>query len=266
MLRNGSFLCLAAFLLAALPDAARVQLKPRTAEAFDKYMQAAQARFDASPHAGAFLWVDGSPDRKRAVSAGKILAEPSNQSGDIEIPDGLIHDWTGAVFVPGATLDQTLHMVEDYDHHKNIYRPEVVDSRLLARHGDHFHVFLRLVKKQILTVVLDTEHDVDYARLDGTRWYSKSFTTRIAEVDDPGPNERELPPGNDHGFLWRLNSFWRFEERDGGVYLECQAISLTRDVPVGLGWIINPIIRSLPRESLSNTLKATRQALTAARP
>jgi hypothetical protein len=115
-------------------------------------------------------------------------------------------------------------------------------------------------------VVLNTEHDVRYVRLDRARWYSKSFTTRIAEVEDPGPNERELPPGNDHGFMWRLNTFWKFEERDGGVYLECQAISLTRDVPVGLGWLINPIIRSLPRESLTNTLRETRQALTPAKP
>jgi hypothetical protein len=88
----------------------------------------------------------------------------------------------------------------------------------------------------------------------------------VAEVYDPGPGEHELPPGHDHGFLWRLNSFWKFEERDGGVYLECRAISLSRDVPTGLGWLINPIIRSLPRESLSNTLRETRQALTAAKP
>ena len=262
MLPNGSLFCVAAWMLAGLPDATRVQLEPATVEAFDKYMQAAQARFDNSLHGGAFLWVDASSDRKRAVREGQILAEPSNQSGDIEVPGGLIHDWTGAVFVPGATLAQTLRMVEDYGNHKNIY-PDVIDSRLLSRHGDDFHVFLRVLKKQILTVALDTEHDVHYVRLGRTRWYSKSFTTRIAEVENPGPNEREMPPGNDHGFLWRLNTFWKFEERDGGVYLECQAISLTRDVPVGLGWLINPIIRSLPRESLTNTLKATRQALTA---
>jgi len=235
-------------------------------EAFDKHMQAAQERFDRGLRGGAFLWVDASPERKHAVSEGKILAEPSSQSGDIEIPGGLIHDWTGAVFVPGVTLAQTLRLVENYANHKNIYRPEVIDSRLLSRHGDDFHVFLRVVKTQILTVVLNTEHDVHYVRLDRTRWYSKSSTTRIAEVEDPGPNERELPPGNDHGFLWRLNTFWKFEERDGGVYLECQAISLTRDVPAGLGWLINPIIRTLPRDSLTNTLRATRQALTNQKP
>ena len=262
MLPDRSLFCLALCLLAGLPDAARVQLKPATVEAFDKYMRAAAARFNSSLHADAFLWVDASANRKRAMSEGKIVAAPSSQTGDIEIPDGLIHDWTGAVFVPGATLTETLRMVEDYDNHKYIYRPEVIDSRLLSHHDGDFHIYLRILKKQILTVVLNTEHDVHYTRLDRTRWCSKSFTTRIAEVEDPGPNERELPPGNDHGFMWRLNTFWKFEERDGGVYLECQAISLSRDVPLGLGWLINPIIRSLPRESLTNTLRETRQALT----
>jgi hypothetical protein len=266
MFPNSSLFSVALCLLAGLPEVTRVQLKPAAVEAFDKYMQAAQARFDSSLRGGAFLWVDASPDRKRAVRDGKILAEPSNQSGDIEVPDGLIHDWKGAVFVPGVTLAQTLRMFEDYNNHKNIYHPEVLDSRLLSRHGGDFHVFLRVVKKQILTVVLNTEHDVRYVKLDRRRWYSKSFTTRIAEVVDPGPNEHELPPGDDHGFLWRLNSFWKFEERDGGVYLECQVISLTRDVPAGLGWLINPIIRSLPRESLTNSLNATRQALTHEKP
>jgi len=265
MRQNSSLLWLALWLLVPLPEATRVQLKPETLAAFNQYMQAAQARFDRSLRGGPFLWVDQSPDRLREVRDGKILAEPSGASGDVEIPDGLIHDWTGAVFVPGATLAGTLRVVEDYSRHKDIYR-EVLDSRLVSRHDGDFHVYLRLLKKQILTVVLDTEHDVRYTRLDSTRCYSKSFTTRIAEVQDPGPNEHELPPGNDHGFLWRLDTFWKFQERDGGVYLECQAVSLSRDVPAGLGWLINPIIRSLPRESLANTLKETRQALAPAKP
>jgi len=266
MLPKSSLFWFTAWLLLGLPDSTRVELKPRTVDAYNQYLQGAQGRFEDSLRGGAFLWVDGSADRRRAVREGKVLAEPSNGAGDIEIPDGLIHDWTGAVFVPGATLAHTLRLVEDYDNHKTIYRPEVIDSRLLSRHGEDFHIFLRVLKKQILTVVLDTEHDVRYVRLDHTRWYSKSTATRIAEVNNPGPNEHELPPGNDHGFLWRLDTFWKFEQRDGGVYLECQAISLTRDVPAGLGWLINPIIRTLPRESLTNTLKETRQALTQPKP
>lgn len=138
----------------------------------------------------------------------------------------------------------------------------MIGSKLLARNGNDFKIGLRLLKKKVITVVLNTEHDVDYHRVTDKRWYSRSYSTKIAEVDDAGkPGERELPPGRDHGFLWRLYSYWKFDERDGGVYVECRAISLTRDVPTGLGWIVEPIIRGLPRDSVANTLRATRAAL-----
>lgn len=261
MLGNVSILG-SALWLAALPDAAGVELKQATVEAFTGYMRSAEARFDKEIHSGRFLWVDGSPSRRQEVKQGQVLAEPCVGKGDIQISGGLIHHWVGAVFLPGVTLGRTLALVEDYDHHKFTYKPEVVDSKLLSRKDDDYRVYLRLRKRQILTVVLNSEYQVHYARVDDARQYSKSFSTRIAELENPGErSERELPVGNDHGFLWRLNSFWRFQEQDGGVYLECEAISLTRDVPRELGWLINPIIRSLPRESLANTLRETRQAL-----
>jgi hypothetical protein len=153
-------------------------------------------------------------------------------------------------------------MVQDYDRHKDLFQPEVVDSRVLSRHENDFKIYLRLLKKKVITVVLNTEHEVTYTPLGKTRARSVSRSTRIAEVENPGkPNERELPPGTGQGFLWRLNSYWRFEERDGGTWVECEAISLTRDIPTGLNWIVQPIIRDLPKESLENTLSSTRAAL-----
>ncbi len=258
-----------AALCAVLPGSAEpavlsTELKAPTVKAFEAYMRTAETRLEkqASAEAEGFLWVDGSPDRKRLVQQGNAVAEPLVRKGDVEVADGLIHDWVGAVFIPGATLDQTLAMVQNYDNHKNIYKPEVVDSRLLTRRNGDYTIFLRLLKKQVLTIVLNTNHDVHYVRVSPTRCYARSYTTRIAEVEKAGePGERELAPGKGHGFLWRLNSFWRFEERDGGVYVECEAISLSRDVPTGFGWLINPIVRSLPRDSLVNTLRSTREAL-----
>lgn len=239
----------------------KAELKPPTLAAFDAYMRSAEARLRYDGQ-GNFLWVDGSPERRRLALEGKALAEPWMAKGQIAVPDGLIHDWVGAVFIPGATLERTLLLAENYDNNKNVYKPEVVDSKLLSRNGDDFTVFLRLLKKKVLTVTLNTTYDVRYLRVAPNRWRADAYSTRIAEVANAGErNERELPPGNDHGFLWRLNSFWRYEERDGGVFVECEAISLTRDVPNGLGWLINPIIQDLPRDSLVNLLTATRQAL-----
>ena len=245
-----------------LPDAGKVELKQQTQAAFESYLRTTEKRLDQRVAEGNFLWADDSADRERRLRAGQIVVEPIVNKGDTQVPGGLVHDWIGAVFVPKATLEQTLALVQDVDKHKSIYHPEVRDSRLLSRSGNDLKVYLRLVKKKIITVVLNTYHDVRYFPVDGTRCYSRSHSTRIAEVENSGEaKERELPPGNDHGFLWRLDSYWFFEERDGGVYVECEAVSLTRDVPSGLGWLVNPIVRSLPRESLTNTLKSTRDAL-----
>ena len=245
----------------AAADPTKVELSQQTDQAFIQYIQATEARLDKQLADGNFLWVDGASERLRSVRSGQVLVQPWTGPGDVAVPDGLIHDWIGAVFIPNATLEKTLALVEDYNRHKYVYQPEVRDSKLLGRNGNDYQVFLRLLKKKVLTVELNTYHTVHYVPLDSKRWYSRSYSTRIAELDDG----RELPPGEDHGFLWRLDSYWRFAERDGGVYVECEAISLTRSVPKGLGWLINPIIQSLPRESLANTLRGTRQALQAGR-
>jgi len=244
-----------------------VQLRPPTVEAFNKYIQTIEWAADETLRAaGSFLWSEMDSARTRQIRAGQVVAQFWAGRGPVKVPDGLIHDWVGAAFIPGTTVDDTLALIQDYDNHKNIYRPEVLASRLIRHHGDDFQIYLRLLKKKIITVVLDTDHEVHYFSLDRSRWMCRSYTTRIAEVENAGsPHERVLPPDTGHGFLWRLYSYWRFEERDRGVYIECRAISLTRDVPFGLGWAIEPIIQKLPRESLIKTLEDTRNALQAAK-
>lgn len=257
-----------------------VQLKPRTLQAFDTYIREAEEAMEPSLHGkGSFLWSDGAADRAQQVRQGQIVAQLWTSDGPVGIPNGLIHDWVGGAFVPDATVAAALALVQDYDNHKNIYQPDVIASRLISREGDDFRISLRLLKKKIITVVLDTDHDVHYAAVDAKRWFCRSHTTRIAEVEDAGtPKEKVLEPDQGLGFLWRLNSYWRFEEKKGaagersvnaqrgeGVYVECRAISLTRDIPLGLGWIIEPIIRNLPHESLVHTLEATRKGLLAGR-
>jgi hypothetical protein len=240
-------------------DAPAADLQPRTVEAFDRYLRDAESRMDG---AGSFLWADESPDRARRVRQGEVVAEPFTGKPDIGAGGGLIHDWIGVVFIPGAPVDYTIARLEDYDTHKDIFKPEVIDSRTLSHSGNDYLIYLRLVKKKVVTVVLNTEFEVRYTHLDKTRWSSVSRSRKVAEVERAGkPDERELPQGTGEGFLWKLTSYWRFVERDGGTWVECRAISLTRDVPPGLGWLIEPIIRNLPKESLVNTLASARKAL-----
>lgn len=240
-----------------------VQLKQETLAAFQSYVHDAEAMMRPSlDGAATFLWSDNEADRMRRVRKGETLAEPWSDRLPARVPGGLIHDWIGAVFIPGTTLAKTLARVQDYDNHKNIYKPDVMDSRLVSHHGDDYTIYLRLLKKKIITVVLDTYHDVHYQRVSDAHWFCRSYTTRIAEVDNAGtPKEKIYPPDTGYGFMWRLNSYWRFATNEGGLVVECRAISLTRDVPFGLGFVIEPIVKKLPRESLVNTLAATRRAL-----
>ena len=242
-----------------------VQLKQQTLESFRAYIRDAEAATEQTLSDGSpFLWSDADSERAQQVRGGHVVAQSWSGHGPAEVPNGLIHDWIGASFIPGTTIEKVLALLQDYDNHKHIYKPEVIASRLISHRGNDFKIYLRLLKKKIVTVVLDTDHEVHYRSLDRVRWGCRSHTTRISEVEHAGsPKETVLPPDTGFGFLWRLYSYWRFEEREGGVYVECRAISLTRDVPLGLGWIIEPIIQKLPKESLINTLAATRQALLA---
>ena len=238
------------------------RLRPETLEAFDAYIYGAETEMEQTLcGSGPFLWADSNPDRAQQVRGGNVVAQFWSGQGPVKVPHGLIHNWIGAAFIPYATAESTLAVMQDYDNHKNIYKPEVIDSKPISRHDNDFQIYLRILKKKIIAVVLDTEHEVHYRRLDRTRWFCRSHTTRIAEVENAGRrDERVSPRDTGHGFLWRLNSYWRLQERDGGVAVECRAISLTRDVPFGLGWAIEPIIQKLPKESLISTLEATRRA------
>jgi len=199
-----------------------VELKPETLLAYAKHIGEAEAvAEEALRGEQQFLWSDGCPQRIAQLRKGATIAELCSGQRPIQVPDGLIHDWIGATCVPETTMERTLALVQDYDNHKNIYQPEVIGSRLISRKGDDFQIYLRLRKKRIITVILDTDHDVHYFSLDDTRWCCHTRTTRISEVEDAGKRtERARPPDTGYGFLWRLNSYWRFAERDNAVFIE----------------------------------------------
>jgi hypothetical protein len=261
---------LASLLVLAVPVNA-ADLKPQTVEAFDRYVQLTEAKINSND-AGhePFLWLDALPESRRStvyeqLRGGKVVIERLEMLDNgrkIDAPGGLIHHWIGTVFIPGATLGQTLALEEDYDHHQEIFRPDVIRSKILRHDGNDFTVQLRFYKKKIVTSILDTEHTVHYGAIDSNHAWSRSHTTRIQEVDNSGrPDERLEPEGHDRGFLWRMNTYWRFEEKDGGTYVESESISLTRDIPTGLGLLVGPFVNSIPRESLTFTLATTRSAV-----
>ena len=261
--------------VAGTPNAAKPArpFKPKTMEAFAAYVRATDARNSSELREGrAILWIDALPEEARnaayrSLARGELEIEHRNslsESREIPCPDGMIHHWEGLAFIEGARLDEVLKVLEDYNRHSVYYAPEVIRSRIESRDGDHFQVFLRFRRQKVITVVLDTEHDVRYFRDTPGLAHSRSSATHIAEVDNPGKaDEREKLREEDNGFLWGMETWWRFEEKDGGVYVQSEVVSLTRDIPAGLGWMIGPFVTSVPKESLAFTLEATRKAVLA---
>src|SRR6266849_4423610 len=253
-------------------SAGAAELKQETAEAFNQYVRMTEDRMTEGMRDGrTFLWVDSFPELQRdklyiQLRQGAIVIEQLEtleKEKRIRVPNGLIHHWIALGFVPGVTLGQVLALMQDYDHHEEVYKPDVLRSRLLNADGNYFKVYLRLRQKAIITAVFNAEFDVSYFPLDENRANSRSYSTRIAELENPDrSDEREKPVGNDLGFLWRLYSYWRFQEKDGGVYVQLESVALSRSVPVLLAWVVNPLLKSIPREYLSRFLISTRAALT----
>jgi hypothetical protein len=252
--------------LLAVPAAA-ADLDPRTVAAFDRYVAVTEAQAAAARQ---FLAVDAlAADQRQAALArlrrGElVIGRPQTTQGGqpIDIPSGLVHHWRGTAFIPDATVAQAVALLQDYDRHGQIYSPNVARSRTLSKNGDVYRVYLRFFMKKVITVVVNSEHEARFSWSAPDRAQSRIHSLRIAEVEDPDtPREREKPVGRDGGYLWRLNTYWRFLERDGGTYVQCEAITLTRAIPFGLDWLVGPFVTSIPRESLSFTLETTRKVL-----
>jgi hypothetical protein len=258
----------AAVALACVPLSA-AELQPRTVAAFDRYVQAAEAHMRPA----SFLWIDGLTEAERQQKRSELekglvvmqRLEVKDAGKEVDIPGGLVHHWIGAVFAPGATVDKAVALMQDYNRHADIFKPAITRSAITNRSGDLFHVALRFQMKKIITVVVNTDNEARFTRLGVDRVQSRITSQRIAEVEDPDtPGEQEKPDGQDGGYLWRLYTYWHFLERDGGTYVQCEAISLTRSIPVGFRWLIGPFVTSIPRESLEFTMDTVRKTLTGA--
>jgi hypothetical protein len=245
-------------------------LQPVTIRAFEDYVAGTEARSGKSLGPADFFWVDELTKQEKEeayerLKSGKVElrhVSAKEAGGSSAIPGGMIHDWQGMVFIPGVKLVEVLKLLQDYDHHTTYYAPDVERAKIEAHDGDHFRVFMRFRRKKILTVVLNTEQEITYYRDSPTRAHSRSSAIRIAEVENAGtPQEKEKTPGNDNGFMWRLETWWRMEERDGGVYVQNEVVSLTRDIPGVLAWMIEPFLTSIPKESLEFTMEATRRGV-----
>jgi putative flippase GtrA len=253
----------------ASPNTLEAQLQARTVAGWNNYVRAVEAR-RAQEIAGQqpFLELERKTAAEQArimalLKRGEVYVERAAAARDqaakeIEIDGGLINHWRGTVLVPDVTLDQVLKVLQEpqTDKHK---QEDVITSRVVNRDGDSQKVYLRLKRTKFVTVVYDTEYDVDYRRLSPILALSNSISTKIVEIEHAGTaRERALPEGNDHGYMWRLNSYWRYKQVAGGVLVEVESLTLSRDLPAIIGPLIRPIVNSTARESMTRTLASVR--------
>jgi hypothetical protein len=248
----------------ALPAVHAAELKPETLAAWDQYIQAANSHMQERLRSNdRFLWLNEAPGVIRRLQSGEILVSAIGGHSPEKVPNGLIHDWIGAAFIPNASLAAIFAVVQDFNRYKDFYAPLVVASKPLGQDGSDYRFSMVLLNKALFSkTALDCECLSSYFPLDSKRWYGVGYSTRIRQIEDFGqPTQRELSPDVGSGYIWRLYSLSRFEERDGGVYAEVEAIALSRDIPGVLRWFADPIVRRISRGSLLTSLQQTRTAV-----
>ena len=251
-------LALAAFRI----DAA--ELKPETVQAWDSYIESTEAGLNARLIPGhTFLWAEEDPKRLGKLRQGAVQVAPVNGTGLQAAPNGLIHDWIGAIFIPNTSLSQVIDLARDYDHYKDIYQPLVVQSKVIDRSGDLDHFSMRWVHKALfVTAAMETEYSSRTVRVNDHECYTIYYTTRVQDIQGYGtPGERKMPLGQGSGFVWKLYSVIRYKESDGGVYVELEAVVLTRDIPGSVRFMVKPVVTKLSRNSLLVSLTQTRDAM-----
>ena len=252
-------------LVSAPAESAASELKDQTRVAWDSYVRSACLRSEARARESSFLRISDLPDRRLHVHAGETLVWREGDGRPATAPHGLIHDWIGAVFIPKATIADVLAVTRDYDRYSEIFKPAVVEAKELDAAGNDDRFSMLLMQKVLfVTAAMKGEYETRYIQVSAKRWYSISQSTRLQAIEKFGsPDMRALPPDQGPGYIWRLYSFTKFEESDGGVYIEMEALGLSRDVPIILRWLVNPILEHLPRNSMQATLGQTRDAVLA---
>jgi hypothetical protein len=245
--------------LAAFWLAERLFAQPpaETMQAFRRYSAAVQRRAEAEEATAHFLRMTALPDARKRLMAGEILTIRASElklDPDVDIPDGQLQHWIGAAFIAHASLDRAIAGLQDYGNRKRYMQPVIIDSRVLSHTGDEFEIYLRLRQKALLPAVFDVVQRIKYIRPEPLHVLVESKSESVREV--PSEDSPRGTPARDRGLIWALDDYWRLAEGDGGVYIECEALVLSRQVPAVIRWFADGMIARASRRMLDGTLKA----------
>ena len=250
------------------PALAAEEPSPAAISAFNSYVSTIESRL-ARQHGAEIGFVAPLASTQEAdlrLRRGELIVEQLTPAAGDAMPGAMLHHWRGTAFAAGAKAADFERLMKDFKAYPQHFSPQVLQARVLSHTNDagqdRFQAVMRVRQRHVITVVMDTTYEIVFGRLDAQHGYNLARSTRIAEIDSPGTHaERALNASEEHGFLWRLNTYWSYEERDGGLYMQIESISLTRSIPTGLGWAIGPFVESVPRESMEFTLRSACNAL-----
>ena len=266
MLSNVFSLCCLPIGLAflAIPSQTRAEPTPAAVAAYNSYVAVVETRLARQHRSQNGFLVAGpfTPQNEPRLRRGELIVEQLTPLTGVDLPGAMLHHWRGTAFVAGAKAADFERLLRDFDAYPRHFSPQVVEAKVLSEQGDHLQASMRVRQRHVIAVVMDTAYDIAFGQLDAQHGYSISRSTRIAEIEAAGTSaERALTSSQEHGFLWRQNTYWSYEERDGGLTMQIESVSLTRSIPIGLGWAVGPFVESVPRESLEFTLRSVCNAL-----
>jgi hypothetical protein len=244
------------------PSCATAEPSADAIAAFTAYIHALESKL-AEQHRSAQSFLPSlSTQGQKQLQQGELIIDPVTPQGGLSLPGALLHDWRGTAFAAGAKGADFERLMKDVSAYPQRFSPQVLSARVLMQQGDHLEILMRVRQHHVITVVLDSTYDIKFDRLDAQHGYSNSHSLSISEIASPGASdEHALGPHDEHGFLWRLNTYWTYEEKDGGLYMQIESVSLTRAIPIGLKWVVQPFVEKVPRDSLEFTLEAVCKAL-----
>jgi len=239
------------FILAAVPVCVLADPAPAAVSAFNAYVNTVESRLAEQHHAQTtFLTpLASASETETRLRRGDLIIDKLSPSTPPVMPGAMLHHWRGTAFVAGATAADFLRVTRNFSAYPKFFAPQILQAKVIAQQGDRLQASMRVRQHHIITVVYDIASDIAYGRLDLQHQFSIAHSTKISEIDAPGAaKEHALSSNEEHGYLWRLNTYWSFEQRDGGLYMQIESVSLSRSIPTALAWVIGPFVESVPRE------------------
>jgi hypothetical protein len=237
-------------MLIAFPAFASGEPPPAALAAFNAYIDALESRLAAQHRSPAGFLAPVAPERLRQ---GELVVEELTPATSANLPGAMLHHWRGSAFAPGATAADFERLMRDLNRYPRHFAPQVLAARAVALDGNRLQAWMRVRQHHGIDVTLDETYDIAFAQLDAAQG---CIASRSRQIEIAGAGRHLLD-----GALWRLNTYWSYEERDGGLYLQVETVSLSRSIPGGLEWAVKPFVESIPRESLEFTLRSASNAL-----